>query len=120
MWLLEVRGKASALERVSSGCLTDQRFEDTDGVYKMLDCGLLGKTMSRVSLHPMLKVYVKEQYIRADSNASEHQRIRVCSGVLLFDTNLQHCMQAESGHGLPKQTAIKHFVNHINVFKALT
>ena len=47
---------------------TDQSFEDIDGVYTALDCGLLGKNFRRKRLHPMLKVYGKEEYIRADSN----------------------------------------------------
>ena len=46
---------------------TDQDYKDVHGVYKALDCGLLGKNRSRTSLHPMLRVYGKEEYIRADS-----------------------------------------------------
>ena len=46
---------------------TDQGFQDIDQVYEALDCGLLGKNKFRYSLHPMLKVFGKEEYIRADS-----------------------------------------------------
>ena len=47
---------------------TDQNFKDVDGVYKALDCGLLGKNADRRTLHPMLKVYGKAEYVRADSS----------------------------------------------------
>lgn len=58
---------AADLEPVFKERFTGQNFKDIDGVYKALDCGLFGKNMSRKSLHPMLKVRGKEEYIRADS-----------------------------------------------------
>ena len=58
---------AADLEPVISERFIDQSFEDIDGVYTALDCGFFGKNLSRKSLHPMLKVYGKDQYIRADS-----------------------------------------------------
>ena len=59
--------KAAELEPVVKERFTDQTFDSIDGVYKALDCGLLGKNRNRSSIHPMLKVYNKDEYIRADS-----------------------------------------------------
>ena len=58
---------AAYLEPFVKERFTDQGFQDIDHVYEALDCGLLGKNMARKSLHPMLKVFGKEEYVRADS-----------------------------------------------------
>ena len=55
------------LEPVIKETFMGQSFRDLDGVYKALDCGLLGKNMARHSFQPLLKVYGGQEYVRAES-----------------------------------------------------
>ena len=59
--------RAADLEPVIKQTFMGQSFRDLDGVYKALDCGLLGQNRARYSLQPLLKVYGRQEYIRADS-----------------------------------------------------
>ena len=58
---------AAKLEPIVKERFTDECFKDINAVYEAIDCGLLGKPFSRKSLQPMLKVFGKEKYTRADS-----------------------------------------------------
>ena len=41
-------------------------FSSQDQVYEVLDCGLLGKNWERKQLHPFLKVWQEDSYLRTD------------------------------------------------------
>ena len=59
--------RAADLEPVIKETFMGQSFLDLDGVYKALDCWLLGENKARYILQPLLKVYGRQEYIRADS-----------------------------------------------------
>ncbi len=58
---------SSDLEPVVKERFTGRNFQDIDGVYNALDCGESERHDYKYSWLPMLKIYGKQLYIRADS-----------------------------------------------------
>ncbi len=45
-----------------------KQFRTKEEVYTVLDCGLFGPNWERKHLHPFLKIWKEESYVRADAH----------------------------------------------------